>query len=80
LYTLLTCLGRSKQINKKIVKEALKETNFFERVSKQLLFSDNSPELTLAVVKTIANFGTDFKDFLQVEGLQQKLVSLIQSP
>ena len=44
-----------------------------------MLFEKNSDELTLQVVKTINNFGSDFKEFIKVDNLLAKLLSFIES-
>ena len=41
--------------------------------------NDLDPELQLQAVKTIANFSVDFKSFIGIEGLLDKLLMVIQS-
>ena len=85
LYTLLTSLGRSKEVNKKIVKETFQDqgVEFFNKIGKQLVEAETETEpqkeLKLALIKTIANFGLDLKDFVSTKGLLENLVDVILS-
>ena len=85
LYTLLTSLGRSKEVNKKIVRETFQEQDvkFIEKIGKQLVDMESNDdlqkELQLAVIKTIANFGLDLKEFIFTKGLLEKLIDIIMS-
>ena len=40
---------------------------------------DLQKELQLAVIKTIANFGLDLKEFIFTKGLLEKLIDIIMS-
>ena len=53
----------------------------FDVVSKQLTDTENNTdaqkELRLAVIKTIANFGLDLKEFIFTKGLLEKLIDIV---
>ena len=83
VYTLLTSLGRSKEVNKKIIREAFQdqEVEFFDLMGKQLTDAESNTDaqknFRLAVIKTIANFGLDLKEFIFTKGLLEKLMAIV---
>ena len=84
-FTLTKSLGRSLEMNKKIVSNALsEETDFFEKTGKLLINCDTQTEeskkLRLALIATIANFGLQQKEFVDVNGLLEKLMDIVNGP
>ena len=72
-------------MNKKIVSNALsEETDFFEKTGKLLISCDTQTEeskkLRLALIATIANFGLQQKEFVDVNGLLEKLMDIVNGP
>ena len=43
-----------------------------------MVYKKNDDDLTLEVVKTINNFGKDFKELIHVDGVLEKLIDLVK--
>ena len=72
-------------MNKKIVSNALsEETDFFEKTGKLLISCDTQTKefkkLRLVLIATIANFGLQQKEFVDVNGLLDKLMDIVNGP
>jgi hypothetical protein len=63
---LLIALGRSDKTMKIIVQE---HPGFVSELTRLFMQGKADPEVRIAAVKVIANFGVDFKSFLTIPGL-----------